>query len=130
MHIVLIVLLVIAFAYSLALVVLNNQAVTVNLLFSQVANMSLGLVLVATIFLGVLIGVLLALLLFRVLQNKWEISRLKKEVNTIQGQLTDANLKLAEQAKQLELARQNDTLAAMTETSVNAPQQQVNHTPS
>ncbi|WP_294033129.1 LapA family protein [uncultured Moraxella sp.] len=130
MHIVLIVLLVIAFAYSLALVVLNNQAVTVNLLFSQVANMSLGLVLVATIFLGVLIGVLLALLLFRVLQNKWEISRLKKEVNTIQGQLTDANLKLAEQAKQLELARQNDTLATMTETTVNAPQQQVNHTSS
>ncbi|USZ14568.1 LapA family protein [Moraxella sp. FZLJ2107] len=128
MHIILIILLVIAFAYSLALVVLNNQAITVNLLFSQVADMSLGLVLVATIFLGVLIGILLALLIFRVFQNKWEISRLKKEVNTVQAQLTDANLKLAEQAKQLEMARQNDTLAAMTETTVNAPQQQVGHT--
>ena len=101
MHIILIILLVLAFAYSLALVVLNNQAIAVNLLFSSVANMSLGLVLVATIFLGILIGILLALLLFRVFQNKWEISRLKKEKASIQAKLGEANLQLAQQAEEM-----------------------------
>ncbi|OOS05518.1 putative membrane protein [Moraxella cuniculi DSM 21768] len=121
MHIILIILLVLAFAYSLALVVLNNQAISVNLLFSDVANMSLGLVLVATIFLGVLIGILLALLLFRVFQNKWEISRLKKEINTIQSQLTDANIKLAQQAEEIRQAQQKqaDVVVLAETTSVN-----------
>lgn len=121
MHIILIILLVLAFAYSLALVVLNNQAISVNLLFSDVANMSLGLVLVATIFLGVLIGILLALLLFRVFQNKWEISRLKKEINTIQSQLTDANIKLAQQAEEIRQAqlKQADVVVLAETTSVN-----------
>lgn len=113
MHIILIILLVLAFAYSLALVVLNNQAISVNLLFSSVANMSLGLILVATIFLGVLIGILLALLLFRVFQNKWEISRLKKENANVQAQLSEANLKLAQQAehiRRIESQNQSDVV--------------------
>lgn len=119
MHIILIILLVLAFAYSLALVVLNNQAIAVNLLFSSVANMSLGLVLVATIFLGILIGILLALLLFRVFQNKWEISRLKKEKASIQAKLGEANLQLvqrAEEIRRLELEYQTNkpTLADAT----------------
>ncbi|OAU94304.1 lipopolysaccharide assembly protein LapA domain-containing protein [Moraxella catarrhalis] len=123
MHIILIILLVLAFAYSLALVVLNNQAIAVNLLFSNVANMSLGLVLVATIFLGVLIGILLALLLFRVFQNKWEISRLKKEKAAIQAELGEANLKLAQRAEEvrrLELEHQLNvsTLAESTSPKV------------
>lgn len=123
MHIILIILLVLAFAYSLALVVLNNQAIAVNLLFSNVVNMSLGLVLVATIFLGVLIGILLALLLFRVFQNKWEISRLKKEKAAIQAELSEANLKLAQRAEEvrrLELEHQSNvsTLAESTSPKV------------
>ncbi|UXZ04698.1 LapA family protein [Moraxella nasicaprae] len=96
MHILLIVLLVVVFAYSITLVLLNNSEVAVNLLFANLVPMNLGLVLVASIFLGVLIGILLALLMFRVLQNKWEISRLKKEVRTVQAQLTEANIKLAQ----------------------------------
>ncbi|WP_049235949.1 lipopolysaccharide assembly protein LapA domain-containing protein [Moraxella canis] len=123
MHIILIILLVLAFAYSLALVVMNNQAIAVNLIFSNVANMSLGLILVATIFLGVLIGILLALLLFRVFQNKWEISRLKKEKAAIQAELSEANLKLAQRAEEvrrLELEHQPNvsTLAESTSPKV------------
>lgn len=124
MHIILIILLVLAFAYSLALVVLNNQAISVNLLFSSVANMSLGLILVATIFLGVLIGILLALLLFRVFQNKWEISRLKKENANVQAQLSEANLKLAQQAEQIRRIEQNnqsDVVVLAESTSINNP---------
>lgn len=124
MHIILIILLVLAFAYSLALVVLNNQAISVNLLFSSVANMSLGLILVATIFLGVLIGILLALLLFRVFQNKWEISRLKKENANVQAQLSEANLKLAQQAehiRRIESQNQSDVVTLTETTSINHP---------
>lgn len=123
MHIILIILLVLAFAYSLA-VVLNNQAISVNLLFSNVANMSLGLILVATIFLGVLIGILPALLLFRVFQNKWEISRLKKENANVQAQLSEANLKLAQQAehiRRIESQNQSDVVTLAETTSINHP---------
>lgn len=100
MHIVLIVLLVLAFAYSTALVFLNNGVVNdVNLLFGTLIPMPLGQLLVATIVLGVLIGILLSLLLFRVFQNKWEIHRLNKELKLTQSQLTEANIKLAQQAE-------------------------------
>ena len=80
MHIILIILLVLAFAYSLALVVLNNQAIAVNLLFSSVANMSLGLVLVATIFFRHFDwDFACTVIISCFFQNKWEISRLKKK---------------------------------------------------
>ncbi len=117
MHIILIILLVLAFAYSIALVVMNNQAVAVNLLFSQIPAINSGLVMVATIFLGILIGIVLSLLLFRVLQNKWEISRLKKELQQTQSQLNEANIKLADQAekiRQLQLSRETEQMLAST----------------
>lgn len=78
MHIILIVLLVTVCAYAIGLVLMNNSEVAVNLMFSSVPTMNLGLLLVVTIVLGVILGMLLALLVFRVFQNKWEISRLKK----------------------------------------------------
>ena len=115
MHIILIILLVLAFAYSIALVVMNNQAVAVNLLFSQIPAINSGLVMVAAIFLGILIGIVLSLLLFRVLQNKWEISRLKKELQQTQSQLNEANIKLADQAekiRQLQLSRETEQMLA------------------
>lgn len=100
MNILLIILLVATSVCSIALVLLNNSEVSVNLLFSNLESMNLGLLLVTATALGVLIGILLALLMFRVLQNKWEISRLKKELNLVQSQLTEANVKLAQQAEQ------------------------------
>lgn len=99
MHFILIVILMAVCAYSIGLVLMNNSEVAVNLMFVSVPTMNLGLLLVITIVLGVVLGVLLALLMFRVLQNKWELSRLKKELKLTQTQLTEANIRLAKLAE-------------------------------
>lgn len=105
MHIVLIILLILVCAYAIGLVLINNSEVAVNLMFSDVPTMNLGLLLVITITLGLVLGMLLALVVFRVLQNKWEISRLKKEQKALQAQLVEANTKLA-QSEQIQKAQQ------------------------
>ena len=92
MRILLLVLLFLSFAYSLGLVLANNTEVGVNLLFSQAPTMNLGLLLILCLILGIVIGMLLALLIFRVLQNKWEISRLQKLNANLQEQVTQANI--------------------------------------
>lgn len=86
MRIVLIVLLLLLFGYSIALVLANSINVNVNLLFSHVPAMNLGLLLIITISLGVLLGLLLGLQVFRVFQLHWEIARLKKEVENVRAQ--------------------------------------------
>lgn len=89
------------FAYALALVILNNNEIAVNLFFMQAPAMNLGLLLIICIVLGVFIGMLLALLMFKVLQNKWELSRLKKENDKLKGKL---ELKTVEVEKLTEAA--------------------------
>ncbi|ERL55031.1 lipopolysaccharide assembly protein LapA domain-containing protein [Psychrobacter aquaticus] len=98
MRFLLFVLLFLSFAYSLGLVLANNTEIGVNLLFSQAPTMNLGLLLILCLILGVVIGILLALLIFRVLQNKWEISRLQKANANLQEQLTQANIVIDRQA--------------------------------
>ncbi|SLJ85139.1 lipopolysaccharide assembly protein LapA domain-containing protein [Psychrobacter sp. DAB_AL43B] len=98
MRFLLFVLLFLSFAYSLGLVLANNTDVGVNLLFSQAPTMNLGLLLILCLMLGIVIGILLALLIFRVLQNKWEISRLQKANANLQEQLTQANIVIDRQA--------------------------------
>jgi len=98
MRILLFVLLFLSFAYALGLVLANNTEIGVNLLFSQAPTMNLGLLLILCLILGIVIGMLLALLIFRVLQNKWEISRLQKENIHLQEQLTQANVVIDRQA--------------------------------
>lgn len=98
MRIILLILLFLVFGYSLALVLANNTEVAVNLLFSQAPAMNLGLLLIICLALGVLIGLLLSLLLFRVFQNKWEISRLQKENSKLQENLKQANIAIDRQA--------------------------------
>ena len=98
MRIVLLILLFLIFGYSLALVLANNTEVAVNLLLSQAPAMNLGLLLILCLALGVLIGLLLSLLLFRVFQNKWEISRLTKENSSLQEKLKQANIAIDRQA--------------------------------
>lgn len=73
--------------YSLMLVLVNNNQVEVNLLFSQVPQMSLGLLLIITLVLGVVAGLLLGLMLFRVLQMKLENQRLNKELTQTREKL-------------------------------------------
>ena len=98
MRILLLVLLFLSFAYALGLVLTNNTEVGVNLLFSQVPTMNLGLLLILGLILGIIIGILLALLLFRVLQNKWEISRLQKLNKSLEEQLLQAHVAIDRQA--------------------------------
>lgn len=98
MRFLLFVLLFLSFAYSLGLVLANNTEVGVNLLFSQAPTMNLGLLLILCLILGIIIGILLSLLIFRVLQNKWEISRLQKANINLQEQLTQANVVIDRQA--------------------------------
>ena len=69
-----------------------------NLLFSQAPTMNLGLLLILCLILGIVIGMILALLIFRVLQNKWEISRLQKINANLQEQVTQANIVIDRQA--------------------------------
>lgn len=113
MSLFLIVLLVIFFAYSIALVLANNTEIAVNLLFSQVPVTNLGLVLILTITLGIFIGILLALLLFKVLQNKFEIRKLRKDIKSLEGKLQEANI-VIEHSRQSHLLVdevEKDTLA-------------------
>lgn len=92
MHIILVVLLVILFGYSLMLVLTNNSEVAVNLLFVQAPTMNLGLLLIMSLVLGVLIGMLIALIVFRVFQMRFEIGRLKKEKQALQTKLDEAHV--------------------------------------
>lgn len=114
MSLFIIILLVLFFAYAIALVLANNSEIAVNLLFSQVPTTNLGLLLVLTIALGVFIGILLSVLLFRVLQNKLEIRRLRKEKADLQAKLDEANVVI-------EHSRQSHILA--DETKVTVPEQ-------
>lgn len=98
MRILLLVLLFLSFAYALGLVLANNTEIGVNLLLSQAPAMNLGLLLILCLILGVIIGILLALLIFRVLQNKWEISRLQKLNKNLEEQLTQAHVVIDRQA--------------------------------
>lgn len=98
MRFLLFVLLFLSFAYSLGLVLANNTDIGVNLLFLQAPTMNLGLLLIICLMLGIVIGILLALLIFRVLQNKWEISRLQKANTNLQEQVAQANVVIDRQA--------------------------------
>ena len=121
MRFLLFVLLFLSFAYSLGLVLANNTEVGVNLLFSQAPTMNLGLLLILCLILGIIIGILLALLIFRVLQNKWEISRLNKANNHLQAQLTQANVVIDRQANAptVEDAVYGTTATQTQDTAVN-----------
>jgi len=78
-------LLFILFGYSLALVFTNHADTPVDLLFAVVPAMNLGLILVITLGLGIVVGLLLGVLVFRVVQNGWEIKRLKKELDVVRA---------------------------------------------
>ena len=98
MRFILFVLLFLSFAYALGLVLANNSDIGVNLLFSQAPAMNLGLLLILSMTLGIVIGLILSLLLFRVFQNKLEISRLQKSNAHLQEQLNQANIAIDRQA--------------------------------
>jgi putative membrane protein len=99
MRYVLVALLIVLFGYSLALVLQNGTEVTVDLLFTQVPAMRLGLLLLLTLALGVVLGLLLGVQIFRVFQKNWEINRLRKDIDYLRKeQIQAAQLAAAEAA--------------------------------
>ncbi len=118
MYLILIVLLVALFGYSLMLVLTNNGMVAVNLIFANVPQMNLGLLLIATLILGVVIGMLVALIAFRVFQVRWELSKLKKEKQALQTKLDEANI-VIEQARKTHVL--SDTHEAVLQTQAHTP---------
>lgn len=99
MRIFLIALLIAIFAYALALVLQNPAELQVDLLFTQVPEMRLGLLLLLTIVLGVIIGLLLGILVFKVIQKSWEIKRLRKDIEHLRKeQIQNAQTAAAEAA--------------------------------
>ncbi|ENU98773.1 MULTISPECIES: lipopolysaccharide assembly protein LapA domain-containing protein [Acinetobacter] len=99
MRYVLVILLLLVFGYSLALVLQNGTEVSVDLLFTQVPAMRLGLLLLLTLSLGIVVGLLLGVQVFRVFQNNWEIKRLRKDIEHLRKeQLNTAKMMAAEAA--------------------------------
>lgn len=94
MRYVLIALLIAIFGYALALVLQNPAELQVDLLFTQVPAMRLGLLLLLTLALGVVVGLLLGVQVFRVFQNSWEIKRLRKDIDHLRKE----QIQLAQQA--------------------------------
>ncbi len=61
--------------------------------------MRLGLLLLLTLSLGLVLGLLLAVQVFRVFQNNWEIKRLRKDIDRLRKeQIQTAQLAAAEAA--------------------------------
>lgn len=118
MSLFLMILLLIFFGYSLVLVLANNSEVAVNLLFSQAPTTNLGLVLILTTALGILIGVLLALLLFKVLQNKLELRKLRKEISTLESRLLESKTNLEVLGQELEQAKQKEQVVIATDATI------------
>ena len=118
MYLILIVMLVALFGYSLMLVLTNNGMVAVNLLFADVPQMNLGLLLIATLALGIVIGMLIALIAFRVLQMRFEIGRLKKEKQVLKLKLDEANI-VIEQSRKAHIL--TDTHEAVLEEQAHSP---------
>jgi putative membrane protein len=83
MRFIFLVLLVLLFGYSMALVLFNHADTPVDLIFTQITAMNLGLLLVLTLFIGLVAGLLMGILVFRVIQTRWEIGRLNKELELV-----------------------------------------------
>lgn len=105
------------FAYALALVLQNSVALPVDLLFTQVPAMRLGLLLLLTLILGMIIGLLLGVLVFRVIQKSWEIQRLRKDIDHLRKeQINIAQQSAAEAAHAAALAKQEKTVLEINST--------------
>jgi putative membrane protein len=86
------------FSYALAVVLQNGTQSPVDLLFTHVPEMRLGLLLLITLALGIVIGLLLGILVFKVIQKTWEIKRLRKDIQYLRQQQIHAAEEAAIQA--------------------------------
>lgn len=118
MRFVLMFILMVMFGYAIALFFTNTSEIEVNLLFAQVPAMNTAILLVITFIIGIVAGLMLALLVFKVFQIRWENSRLQKEIK----QLRKEQVELATQAA---ISAQTVTDTSEVSTSTN---EQTNNT--
>ncbi|MEL6326495.1 MAG: LapA family protein, partial [Cyanobacteria bacterium J06626_23] len=95
--------LVIAF-FAIAFALQNNNLVTINLLVWE-ARESLAIVLLATLAIGVLIGLLVALP--SILKRGWRTSRVKKQAASLEDQLMEKDRQINTQSRKADGLRQS-----------------------
>ena len=95
MRYVLLILLFAAFGYALALVLLNNHATDIHLVFTQILGINTGLVLILSLILGIVIGLLLGVQVFKVFQTRWENGRLKKQLKEAEQKNEQLNAEIS-----------------------------------
>lgn len=116
MRYILAILLLVFFGYSIALVLLNSAESTVDLVFTQIPAMRLGLLLLITLGLGIAVGLLLGVQMFHVIQNKLEITRLKKEIELLkQTQMNSVAEKALQYARESDFQKQHENAPVMAE---------------
>ncbi len=99
MRYVLFALLIVLFGYSLALVLQNGTELTVDLLFTQVPAMRLGLLLLLTLALGIVLGLLIGVQVFRYSRKIGKLSDYVKILITyVKSRFKAAQLAAAEAA--------------------------------
>lgn len=109
---------VIAF-FAIAFALLNNQQVTVNLLFWNSQDSSLALVLLFTLAIGILIGMLVVLP--ALLKRGWRISRATRQTSDLEGQLSERDRRINSEVSNAERLRQSheNLLRALNLTDAN-----------
>lgn len=103
---------------AIAFALLNNQPVLVNLLFSSLQG-SLAVILLATLAIGVLIGILV--LIPTIIKRGWRISRLTRQTADLEQELTSRDRNLTDQTRNTDQLRQSheNLLLAMGLIDVN-----------
>ncbi len=95
--------LVIAF-FAILFALQNNNLVTINLLIWE-AKESLAIILLATLAIGVLIGLLVALP--SILKRGWRTSRVKKQAASLEDQLMEKDRQVSAQSRKADGLRQS-----------------------
>ncbi|MBF7687663.1 LapA family protein [Acinetobacter rathckeae] len=98
MRFILLILLILVFVYSLALVLFNGTEVSVNLWFATVPEMRVGLLILITLAIGVVLGLLIGVQVFKVFQTRWEIKRLNKEIERLRKEQVEVAQLAAKEA--------------------------------
>lgn len=130
MRYLLILVLLVLFGYSMALVLLNSTESSVDMVFTQIPAMRLGLLLLLTLMLGVVVGLLLGLQIFKVFQNHWELKRLRNEVDVLKkAQLEDVATKALNYAREQEYLKMHEKDAVVETKEVKATSAESNTPP-
>lgn len=98
MRIFLLVLMLVVFSYALALVLQNPVEVQVDVLFATIPTMRVGLLILLILGLGLLLGLLLGVQVFKVIQTRFEIKHLRQDIEHLRKEQIQSAQHAAAQA--------------------------------